>query len=109
MIDCLGPRRSTNVAFADAEELMIIQIPADLLIRRVAPINYYAIDIVFFLAAGAWQQPGPQTRRLITWSLFFGPARESSGMIAQAVRILENVDFAMLRPVPGPNIQKAGQ
>ena len=62
------PCGGTDAGLADAEKLVPVEIPAELLVCGVAAVNDHRVGVVPLLAAGAGLRSAAQAVRLVAWA-----------------------------------------
>ena len=107
MVHRRGPHRLPDPGLIHAEELVTVQVPADLLVIRLAPIDDHGVGVEILLASGAGLQTAPQagtfmagTHSSVGITLGQVPAMKGARLPAEAVDVLQDVDLAG----PGPAI-----
>ncbi len=107
VVDGCGPGRLPDPGLAHAVELVSVQVPADLLVAGVAPVDDHRVGVEALPAPGAVPQPAAQAALLVARpgrpvgiALGEVPAVQGARGLAQSVDVLHDVDLAGRRP-PG--------
>ena len=107
MVDALGPPGRPDPALADAEVLLAVVVPADLLVRGVPAVDDRSVGLVAGVAGGARPQIAAEAVALVAGAggavrILLGQVAAVQGArIARAgVDVLQDVDLPGHRPYP---------
>src|ERR1035438_4265725 len=105
MVNSLDPWFSSNLTLAYSEESASVQVPADLLVRSIPPVDNNTIEVVTSLASHARQQSAPKPRiftarpqRTVTIAVTNISASKGTRVLIKAIYVLQDVDLPVLGP-----------